>query len=288
MTASQFRDLQLEMAQLVEQKLEDRFRDLVQAQANADTLRETVVDLELRRNELDAEACQPIAEVERLLSVAQAKQTESDQALQEARLHADRLVQQQSQRQRLRQELLRVSKQHHICEILAELLGPKKLQRELVRRAECEIVDLANTMLDRISGGQLELTLPRHQEHVADGLDRNVLHLEVRNRSTAAEPLGVAFLSGSQRFRVAVSLALGLGQYASVRRRSIQSVIIDEGFGSLDREGRQVMIQELQNLRGHLQRIVLVSHQEEFADAFPDGYRFELKDGATRIERFHR
>ena len=48
------------------------------------------------------------------------------------------------------------------------------------------------------------------------------------------------------------------------------------------------MIQELQNLRGHLERIVLVSHQEEFADAFPDGYRFELKDGATQIARFHR
>jgi DNA repair exonuclease SbcCD ATPase subunit len=43
------------------------------------------------------------------------------------------------------------------------------------------------------------------------------------------------------------------------------------------------MIQELQNLRGHLRCILLVSHQEEFADAFPDGYRFELIDGATKV-----
>ena len=48
------------------------------------------------------------------------------------------------------------------------------------------------------------------------------------------------------------------------------------------------MIQELQNLRGHLHCILLVSHQEEFADAFPDGYRFELDDGATRVTRFAR
>ena len=48
------------------------------------------------------------------------------------------------------------------------------------------------------------------------------------------------------------------------------------------------MIQELQNLRGHLQCILLVCHQEEFADAFPDGYRFELHDGATRVSRFVR
>ena len=85
----------------------------------------------------------------------------------------------------------------------------------------------------------------------------------------------VAFASGSQRFRVAVAL----GRWVSVSTRAnstcpIEMVIIDEGFGCLDRAGRQVMIQELQNLRGHLRCILLVSHQEEFADAFTDGYRF--------------
>jgi DNA repair exonuclease SbcCD ATPase subunit len=48
------------------------------------------------------------------------------------------------------------------------------------------------------------------------------------------------------------------------------------------------MIQELQNLRGHLKCILLVSHQEEFADAFADGYRFELADGMTRVTRFQK
>jgi DNA repair protein SbcC/Rad50 len=46
------------------------------------------------------------------------------------------------------------------------------------------------------------------------------------------------------------------------------------------------MIQELQNLRDHLKCILLVSHQEEFAEAFPDGYRFELTDGSTKVSRF--
>ena len=98
----------------------------------------------------------------------------------------------------------------------------------------------------------------------------------------------MAFLSGSQRFRVAVSLALGIGQYASRQHRPIESVIIDEGFGCLDRQGRQVMIQELQNLRGHLHCILLVSHQEEFAEAFADGYRFALEGGTTRATRIQR
>jgi hypothetical protein len=32
----------------------------------------------------------------------------------------------------------------------------------------------------------------------------------------------------------------------------------------------------------------LVSHQEEFANAFADGYRFERSEGATRVTRFQR
>ena len=98
----------------------------------------------------------------------------------------------------------------------------------------------------------------------------------------------MAFLSGSQKFRVAVSLALGIGQYASRQHRPIESVIIDEGFGCLDSQGRQVMIQELQNLRGHMRCILLVSHQEEFAEAFANGYKFELNNGTTAVTRFQR
>jgi DNA repair exonuclease SbcCD ATPase subunit len=110
----------------------------------------------------------------------------------------------------------------------------------------------------------------------------------VINQHAGQDPIRVEFLSGSQRFRVAVSLALGIGQYASRRHRPIESVIIDEGFGCLDKTNRQVMIQELQNLRGQLRRILVVSHQDEFATAFSDGYHFELTNGTTEVARFQR
>ncbi len=174
---------------------------------------------------------------------------------------------------------------HARTKALAELLGRDRLQRHLVRRAERQIVDYANAVLDRLSGGQLFLRLVGTEDGL--GADK-ALDLECSNRVTGGSPINVAFLSGSQRFRVAVALALGIGQYAGKQHRPIESVIIDEGFGCLDRAGRQVMIQELQNLRGHLHCILLVSHQEEFADAFPDGYRFELQDGSTKVTRLAR
>ena len=60
----------------------------------------------------------------------------------------------------------------------------------------------------------------------------------------------MAFISGSQKFRVAVALAAGLGQYLG-GGTSIRSLIIDEEFGSLDADGRQRMIHELRAAPGH-------------------------------------
>ena len=83
---------------------------------------------------------------------------------------------------------------------------------------------------------------------------------------------------------MAVALALAVGQYAGGGRRLGDCVIIDEGFGSLDAQGQSVMIQELHGLTTIMKRVILVSHQKSFADAFPHGYRFALgEDGATKV-----
>jgi DNA repair exonuclease SbcCD ATPase subunit len=193
---------------------------------------------------------------------------------------------QHRQREQLQQESLVADRALAHCKLLAELLGRERLQLHLVRQAERQVVDHANAVLDRLSGGELYLRLTG--EAGGEGNSVKALELEAHNRITGEKPINVAFLSGSQKFRVAVSLALGIGQYASRQHRPIESVIIDEGFGCLDRNARQVMIQELQNLRSQMRCILLVSHQEEFADAFTDGYHFELHNGSTVARRFRK
>src|SRR5690348_12314156 len=68
---------------------------------------------------------------------------------------------------------------------------------------------------------------------------------------------------------------------------SIRSLIVDEGFGSLDADGRQRMIHELRSLAEHLDRIIVVSHQEDFADRtlFPAEYLLRKDGTRTTVER---
>ena len=232
------------------------------------------------------EARRPLPDLQALLRQARQHHEACDQAHRKAEREHTALVQQKQRRDELHAKVLAADNELKVMTQLATLLGRDRLQLYLVRQAERQIVDHANAVLDRLTAGQLFLRLCSGAE--GDAGSDEALELEAFNRTTGSEPINVDFLSGSQRFRVAVSLALGIGQYASHQHRPIESVIIDEGFGCLDHNARQVMIQELHNLRDQLQCILLVSHQEEFADAFADGYHFELVDGSTKVTRVPR
>lgn len=152
----------------------------------------------------------------------------------------------------------------------------------ILHRAELAIVEIANEILDSLSRGKMRLQLRGDSEQSGSQSDK-ALDLVAYNYDTGDRPTAVALTSGSQRFRIAVSLALAIGQYAGQGARHIESVIIDEGFGSLDKNGRDDMIQELNELQTRLARIILVSHQEEFFSAFPNGYAVELVNGASQV-----
>ncbi|HLW68934.1 MAG TPA: SMC family ATPase [Gemmataceae bacterium] len=276
--------LRAEKEDLEKSDVEARADQLRQVQIELESLKQTVIDLEKEREQFPAEARRQAGAIQVELQQARVSATGRVEELHAARTERNQLESRRQQREQLRAQLGEAEREWNRYKLLSELLGRDRLQRHLVRQAERQIVDYANNVLDRLSSGQLLLRLSGTDDGAAD----RALELEAYNRATGQSPINVAFLSGSQRFRVAVSLALGIGQYASRQHRPIESVIIDEGFGCLDRQGRQVMIQELQNLRGHLHCILLVSHQEEFADAFATGYRFELADGHTRVTRIQK
>jgi DNA repair exonuclease SbcCD ATPase subunit len=277
---------QKELHDLEASRAEERGKELQQARHNLDVLKRDYQALEQEQENYPAEARQELAVIQAQLTAAKSRNRSCDDALGEAQKRLSLLERDLQQRREIEADYVTTEGEYATQKVLTELLGRERLQLHLVRQAERQVVEHANAVLDRLSGGQLYLKL----SGVADGdaSSGKALDLEAYNRSTGEKPINVAFLSGSQKFRVAVSLALGIGQYASRQHRPIESVIIDEGFGCLDNQGRQVMIQELQNLRGQMRCILLVSHQEDFAEAFTDGYHFRLDGGATKVTRFQR
>ncbi|MDB5311574.1 MAG: double-strand break repair Rad50 ATPase [Gemmataceae bacterium] len=205
----------------------------------------------------------PVAEAERLEAEARTEFIKAEWTWQEARDAFADLTRRTAEFEKLRRELAAAEADARVHGRLDELLGRKGLQLVLIADAQREIVRLAHDTVKNLSDGDLSIEL----DGSADGSDE-AFALLVR-RADDPTPIGVNYLSGSQKFRVAISVALAIGRFAAGQARPLECVIIDEGFGSLDKEGLRFAAEELNRLKQYLRRIVLVSHQDEFTEHFP-------------------
>jgi DNA repair protein SbcC/Rad50 len=164
-------------------------------------------------------------------------------------------------------------------ERLARLLGRGGLQARLMDAALAGIQQYANETLRQVSGGQLEVRLTWNER-----AGRQEIGIQAVDLASSEEPVDVAFISGGQKFRTAVALAAGIGRYAG---GSLRSLIIDEGFGSLDQQGRQQVIDQLREIASVMDRVIVVSHQEDFQDRrlFPAGYVLRKEGQRTSVSR---
>ena len=260
--------------------------------ARARELEQVLADtpLEHQRDESDVAAEEARVQKQKAQADATAGECESEKQ----KMQADN-----DRRQEIAEASKKVSRAANVHKSLAEQLGPNALQRHLLQQAEAMIVENANRLLDTMSGGILQLQLKASEDAPAPANGKpgtpKALELLAINQATGGRAMPVDFLSGSQKFRVAVALALGIGQFASgggrgdnrdghQGSRRIESVIIDEGFGALDQEGRENIVNELRELRTILKRVIVVSHQEELARAFPSRYEITLQDGSSRAQ----
>ena len=94
------------------------------------------------------------------------------------------------------------------------------------------------------------------------------LALQVIDRDMCDEVRTVHSLSGGESFLVSLALALGLSSLSSNRMR-VESLFIDEGFGSLDAETLRVAMDALESLRTQGRKIGVISHVQEMTESIP-------------------
>jgi DNA repair protein SbcC/Rad50 len=195
------------------------------------------------------------------------------------RKEADQLVRLQADRIALQRQADEAGTKRAVWDRLAQLLGRGGIQGFLMRAALADIQERANVLLSRISSANLQLDIsfvetPRGEE----------ISFRCVDAASSEDPLDVAFLSGGQRFRCAVALAAGIGEHAGLGG-TMPSVIIDEGFGSLDTEGRTEMLEEIRAMSVHYERVIVVSHLESLHDRslFPAGYELRKQGMQTLV-----
>jgi exonuclease SbcC len=161
---------------------------------------------------------------------------------------------------------------------LSALIGSadgKKFSRFAQGLTLARLTELANRHLLRLSDRYSILKSPEKDLdlQIIDGYQADV----VRPMST---------LSGGESFLVSLALALGLSDLAS-RKVQINSLFIDEGFGTLDAETLDVAITALENLQASGKNIGIISHVEALKERIGTQIQLSREPGGTsRISLF--
>ncbi len=92
-----------------------------------------------------------------------------------------------------------------------------------------------------------------------------LLDLEIVDHDMGGQVRDCATLSGGESFLVSLALALGLSSL-SARNVRVESLFIDEGFGSLDRDTLDSALAVLEELQAHGQQIGIISHISELSE----------------------
>jgi len=173
----------------------------------------------------------------------------------------------------LRRELEALEKLALPWQKLNSLIGSKDGAkfRNIAQQWTLEIlIKHANSQLNLLSG--------RYRlERLRESLNLIITDLEMGWQRS------VHSLSGGESFLVSLGLALGLASLTS-SRLLIESLFIDEGFGSLDSETLRIALNALSHLESQGRKVGVISHVSEMVDAIPVQVRVvRTAGGASKI-----
>ncbi|NDJ54129.1 MAG: SMC family ATPase [Chloroflexi bacterium] len=261
--------------------------------AELEKARERVQELEENRASLDTRVAEweaHLAEDDRLLTALRAELDELDSMLvdydrceqelaflreEEARARykvgaADQrlkaLEQQRNRRSELRERLDGLAEEQGIYEELRQAFSKNGVPAMIIETAIPEIQNEANQILARMTDGRMHIRFDTQRDNKSGGT-RETLDILI------ADELGTRnydSFSGGESFRINFAVRLALSRMLARRAGAqLRTLIIDEGFGSQDVQGRERLIQAINQIQNDFDRVLVITHIDELKEAFP-------------------
>lgn len=145
-----------------------------------------------------------------------------------------------------------------------------------------EIVAHANVRLGGMTSGRFKL---EYSDEVARGRGQSGLALDVVDAFND-ETRPPESLSGGEKFQASLALALGLADVVTNRNGGarLDTLFIDEGFGALDPDTLNDVMDAIDDLRGGGRMVGLISHVEQVKDRIPNHIDVEVTEqGWSRL-----
>jgi len=159
-----------------------------------------------------------------------------------------------------------VAEEKGIYEELRLAFGKKGLQAMIIEVALPEIEDEANALLARMTDGRMHV----HFDTQRTTLKGDIVETLGISISDELGPRSYELYSGGEAFRVNFAIRIALSKLLARRAGAqLQTLVIDEGFGTQDAQGRERLVDAINAIQDDFARILVITHISELRDAFP-------------------
>ncbi|HEY94447.1 MAG TPA: SMC family ATPase [Dehalococcoidia bacterium] len=163
-------------------------------------------------------------------------------------------------------ELEQAVKEEQIYRDLTRAFGKRGIQAWLIEIALPEIEVETNRLLGRMTDNRMSVKIETQRE-TKKGDTVETLDIKI------ADELGTRnyeMFSGGEAFRIDFAIRIALSKLLARRAGApLPTLIIDEGFGTQDSNGLEKLKEAIISIQDDFEKILVVTHIEEFRDAFP-------------------
>jgi exonuclease SbcC len=194
------------------------------------------------------------------------KEARARQVLGAARQKLDYCDYLTTERKKKLKEKQRVAEEKAIYDELRLAFGKRGLQAMIIESAIPEIEDEANRLLARMTDGRMHVRFETQRET----LKGDTVETLAINISDELGTRSYELYSGGESFRVNFAIRIALSKLLARRAGArLQTLVIDEGFGTQDAQGRERLVEAINSIREDFEKILVITHIEELKDAFP-------------------
>jgi exonuclease SbcC len=262
----------------------------------------------IRTRQIEREANQvETSRMEQDFSITAAKHAADSTAMPDLRQHETELFKLIEQERQAQQEVGAARQQVEVLKIQKKRLKEKEAEREsltksisrlkfleksfgkdgvpalLIEQALPEIQQQADEILSRLSDGRMSVRFITQRDYKEKGREDKKETLEIIISDAAGEREYELF-SGGEAFRVNFAIRLALAHVLAQRAGArLQTLVIDEGFGSQDSEGRQRLVEAINTVQNDYARVLVITHLEELKDSFPSRIEVEKTPSGSTV-----
>ena len=158
--------------------------------------------------------------------------------------------------------------------------GKDGIQALLIEDAIPEIEQEANYLLSRLTNNQSHISIESLRD-LKRGGTKETLDIHI------SDPSGIRpyeLFSGGEAFRIDFALRIAISKLLARRAgTALQTLIIDEGFGSQDEEGLSLIMDVIHKVQDDFQKVIVVSHLPGMREQFPVHFSVEKKPSGSCV-----